>query len=112
MARIDQNNWILCFAGAIPRCGWSSNRPCWLLDKTLEDTMNRQDKYRKRHPDRVRESQRRWREENREYLREYNKEYKKRNQKDYRERRKFVLWQSIVGIWGDGEQPANQEEGA
>jgi hypothetical protein len=63
-------------------------------------TMSRQSDYRKRHPERVKESQRRWREQNQEYLREYNREYKRRNQKEYRERRKVELWETIVGIWG------------
>lgn len=65
--------------------------------------MSRQDEYRKRHPERVRESQRRWREQNRERLREYNKEYKRRNQKDYRQRRKLAMWEEIIGIWGDDD---------
>ncbi len=64
--------------------------------------MSRQEDYRKRHPERVRESQQRWREQNKEHLREYNREYKRRNQKDYRQRRKVSLWQSLIGTWEEG----------
>jgi hypothetical protein len=64
---------------------------------------DRQEDYRKRHPERVKESQRRWREQNREHCREYNKEYKRQNQKDYRQRRKVSLWQSIIGNWETSE---------
>jgi hypothetical protein len=64
-----------------------------------ETAMSRQNDYRKRHPERVKESQRRWRERNREQRREYNREYKRRTQKDYRQRRKVSLWQAIIGIW-------------
>lgn len=61
---------------------------------------NRQNEYRKRHPERVKESQRRWRESNKEHVRNYSREYKRRNQKDYRQRRKVSMWESIVGTWG------------
>jgi hypothetical protein len=55
--------------------------------------------YRARHPDRVKASQRRWRERNHERRREYSREYKRRTQKDYRARRKVELWYSIIGVY-------------
>jgi hypothetical protein len=60
---------------------------------------DRATRYRKRHPDRVKEAQRRWRERNRERRREYSREYKRRTQKDYRQRRKVALWNSIIGVY-------------
>lgn len=71
--------------------------------------MSRQEEYRKRNPERVKESQRRWRENNKEHIREYNKEYKRKNQKEYRQRQKVSLWQSIVGIW-ETEDDENTED--
>jgi hypothetical protein len=60
---------------------------------------DRATRYRARHPERVKASQRRWRERNHERRREYNREYKRRTQKDYRQRRKVELWNSIVGVY-------------
>ncbi len=57
----------------------------------------RQADYRQRHPDRVKESQRKWREKNREHVREYSRDYKRRTQKDYRQRQKVSLWESLIG---------------
>jgi hypothetical protein len=55
--------------------------------------------YRARHPERVKASQRRWRECNRERRREYSRKYKRRTQKDYRQRCKIAMWNSIVGVY-------------
>jgi hypothetical protein len=55
--------------------------------------------YRVRHPERVKEAQRRWRERNREQRREYSREYKRRTQKDYRARRKVALWNEMIGVY-------------
>jgi hypothetical protein len=64
---------------------------------------SRQEDYRKRHPERVKESQRKWREANKEHRREYSRNYKREHQKDYRQRRKVAMWESIVGVWGDDD---------
>ena len=61
----------------------------------------RQSDYRARHPDRVRESQRRWRENNQERVRAYNKEYKRRKQKGYRQQQKVALWRETIGVWNN-----------
>jgi hypothetical protein len=55
--------------------------------------------YRARHPERVKASQRRWRERNRERRREYSREYKRRTQKDYRQRSKVALWNEMIGVY-------------
>jgi hypothetical protein len=76
----------------------------------VEVQMSRQNEYRKRHPERVKDSQRRWREQNREHLREYNKQYKRDNQKDYRERQKVAMWRSIVGVWSEDDEDEDDED--
>jgi hypothetical protein len=55
--------------------------------------------YRARHPERVKASQRRWRERNHERRREYSREYKRRTQKDYRARRKVAMWNEMIGVY-------------
>lgn len=62
-------------------------------------TESRQARYRQRHPERVKASQRRWREQNRGHRREYNREYKRRTQQEYRQRRKVSLWNQVIGVW-------------
>lgn len=61
--------------------------------------MSRQDEYKQRNPEKVKESQRRWKERNADHVREYNREYKRQHQKEYRQRKKAALWRSIIGIW-------------
>lgn len=65
----------------------------------VKTARQRQAEYAARYPDRVKASQKAWKQKNAERVAAYDVAYKRQNQQRQRQERKARDWRKMVGVW-------------